>query len=112
MILKFLFAGHLCICRDLLAFMSAEKKYDVGSNPKTSVHLIKDLAEDFIFPASKMHVIYKNTSKIPMGAVIPVCNTGKFFLLANNRSFCHTWQESFAFKSYFSSPHYNCNTPK
>ena len=73
-----LLEGHLCICRDLLAFMSAEKKYDVGSNPKTSVHLIKDLAEDFIFPASKMHVIYKNTSKIPMGAVIPVCNTGKF----------------------------------
>ena len=73
-----LLEGHLCICRDLLAFMSAEKKYDVGSNPKTSVHLVKDLAEDFIFPASKMHVIFKNTSKIPMGAVIPVCNTGKF----------------------------------
>ena len=84
--MKFLFAGHLCICRDLLAFMSAEKKYDVGSNPKTSVHLIKDLAEDFIFPASKMHVIYKNTSKIPMGAVIPVCNTGKFFVISYLKS--------------------------
>lgn len=72
-----LLEGHLCICRDLLAFMSAEKKYDVGSNPKTSVHLVKDLVEDFIFPASKMHVIHKNTNKIPMGAVVPVCNTGK-----------------------------------
>ena len=78
-----LLEGHLCICRDLLAFMSAEKKYDVGSNPKTSVHLVKDLAEDFIFPASKMHVIYKNTSKIPMGAVIPVCNTGKDYFFFN-----------------------------
>ena len=71
-----LLEGHMWICRDLLAFMSAEKKYDVGSNPKTSVHLVKDLVEDFIFPASKMHVIYKSSNKIPMGAVIPVCNTG------------------------------------
>ena len=73
-----LLEGHMWICRDLLAFMSAEKKYDVGSNPKTSVHLVKDLVEDFIFPASKMHVIYKSTNKIPMGAVIPVCNTGMY----------------------------------
>ena len=72
-----LLEGHLCICRDLLAFMSAEKKFDVGSNGKTSVHLVKDLVEDFIFPASKMHVIHKNTNMIPMGAVIPVCNTGE-----------------------------------
>ena len=45
-----LLEGHLWICRDLLAFMSAEKKYDVGSNPKTGVNLVKDLIEDFIFP--------------------------------------------------------------
>ena len=75
-----LLEGHLGICRDLLAFMSAEKKYDVGSNQKTSVHLVRDLVEDFIFPASKMAVIHKSTSKIPMGAVIPVCNTGNLTL--------------------------------
>ena len=77
-----LLEGHLWICRDLLAFMSAEKKYDVGSNSKTGVNLVKDLIEDFIFPASKMYVVYKNTNEIPMGAVIPVSNTGTTLMAA------------------------------
>ena len=77
-----LLEGHLWICRDLLAFMSAEKKYDVGSNPKTGVNLVKDLIEDFIFPASKMCVIYKKTNEIQMGAVVPVCNTGTTLMAA------------------------------
>lgn len=77
-----LLEGHLCICRDLLAFMSADKKFDVGSNSKTGVNLVKDLIEDFIFPASKMFVVYKNTNEIPMGAVVPVCNTGSTLMAA------------------------------
>ena len=44
-----LLEGHLCICRDLLAFMSADKKYDVGSNPKTSVHLVKGSFTIFVY---------------------------------------------------------------
>ena len=31
-----LLEGHLCLCRDLLAFMPPEKKYDIGSNDKRS----------------------------------------------------------------------------
>ena len=70
-----LLEGHLCLCRDLLAFMPPEKKYDIGSNNKTAVNLVKDLIEDFIFPASKMITVYKQTNVMPMGQVTPVCNT-------------------------------------
>ena len=45
--------GHLTLCRELLAFMPAEKKYEVGSSNKANINLVKDLIEDFIFPASR-----------------------------------------------------------
>jgi len=48
-----LLEGHLNISRELLAFMSPEKKFAIGSNNKEAGNLAKDLLEDFIFPASK-----------------------------------------------------------
>ena len=77
-----LLEGHLCLCRDLLAFMPPEKKYDIGSNDKTGVNLVKDLIEDFIFPASKMITVYKQTNVMPMGQVTPVCNTAPTLIAA------------------------------
>jgi ubiquitin carboxyl-terminal hydrolase 9/24 len=45
--------GHLTLCRELLAFMPADKKYEIGSSNKAAINLVKDLIEDFIFPASR-----------------------------------------------------------
>ena len=77
-----LLEGHLCLCRDLLAFMPPEKKYDIGSNDKTGINLVKELVEDFIFPASKMITVYKQTNVMPMGQVTPVCNTAPTLIAA------------------------------
>ena len=64
-----LLEGHLCLCRELLAFVSPEKKFEVGASNKTGVNLIRDLVEMFVFPASKMHTVYKRTESVPMGEV-------------------------------------------
>ena len=77
-----LLEGHLCLCRDLLAFMPPEKKYDIGSNNKTGVNLVKELIEDFVFPASKMITVFKQTNVMPMGQVTPVCNTAPTLIAA------------------------------
>ena len=49
-----LLEGHLCLCRELLAFVSPEKKFEVGASNKTGVNLIRDLVEMFVFPASNL----------------------------------------------------------
>ena len=75
-----LLEGHLCLCRDLLAFMPPEKKFELGSEEKHGVLLVKDLIENFIFPASKMYTVYKQTDKMHMGEVNPICSTGPTLL--------------------------------
>jgi len=74
--------GHLTLCRELLAFMPAEKKFEVGSSNKASINLVKDLIEDFIFPASRMITVYKQTGEMPMSPVNPVCCSGPTFMAA------------------------------
>lgn len=74
--------GHLTLCRELLAFMPAEKKYEIGSSNKVSINLVKDLIEDFIFPASRMITTYKQTGEMPMGQVSPICGSGPTFMAA------------------------------
>ena len=74
--------GHLTLCRELLAFMPSEKKFEVGSSNKAGINLVKDLIEDFIFPASKMITVFKQTGQMPMGPVNPICNSGPTFMAA------------------------------
>ena len=64
-----LLEGHLSLCRELLAFVSSEKKFEIGASNKTGINLIRDLVEVFVFPASKMHTEYKRTDSVPMGEV-------------------------------------------
>ena len=52
-----LLEGHLCITRELVMFLSPEKKEEVGSGAKCN--LIRELVEDWIFPASKLWLIFK-----------------------------------------------------
>ena len=70
-----LLEGHLSVCRDLLAFFSAEKKFEIGSSTKSSVNLVRDLIDNFLFPASRMSVIYRETGEIPMTQAQPVCSS-------------------------------------
>lgn len=46
--------GHLNITKELVQMISIEKRSEIGSNEITGIMLIKELLEDFIFPASKL----------------------------------------------------------
>lgn len=46
--------GHLNITKELVQMISIEKRSEIGSNEITGIILIKELLEDFIFPASKL----------------------------------------------------------
>ncbi|XP_071839115.1 ubiquitin carboxyl-terminal hydrolase 9X-like isoform X3 [Apostichopus japonicus] len=65
--------GHLGITKELLSFMSSEKKFQIGAK-KDGCQLIKELMEDFLFPASKVVVqTRKNKAETPLDPVVPVC---------------------------------------
>lgn len=64
-----LLEGHLSVCRELLAFMSPEMKFEIGSSNKSGIHLVRDIIDEFIFPASKMIVIFRQTGEIPLNQV-------------------------------------------
>ncbi|KAK3596917.1 hypothetical protein CHS0354_031696 [Potamilus streckersoni] len=69
-----LLEGHLGITRELLAFQSTEKKFHIGSE-KGGTNLIKELVEDFVFPASKLVLqSRKLTGEFPSDQAIPVCS--------------------------------------
>ena len=53
-----LLEGHLSITRELVMFLPPDRKADVGSGSKGSVGLVRELVEDWIFPASKLWVSY------------------------------------------------------
>jgi len=46
--------GHLNITKELVQMISIEKRDEIGSNEAAGIMLIKELLEDFIFPASKL----------------------------------------------------------
>lgn len=46
--------GHLNITKELVQMISIEKRNIIGSNETVGIMLVKELLEDFIFPASKL----------------------------------------------------------
>ena len=70
-----LLEGHLCVTRELLAFLTPEAKYHIGGDPTKGICLIKELIEDFIFPFSKVYLQLKQSTGTPGEQVNPVCGT-------------------------------------
>ncbi|XP_053404353.1 probable ubiquitin carboxyl-terminal hydrolase FAF-X isoform X2 [Mercenaria mercenaria] len=70
-----LLEGHLGITRELLSFQSAEKKFQMGSQ-QGGANLIKELVEDFVFPASKIVLqSRKLNGEFPTDQATPVCTS-------------------------------------
>ncbi|XP_054272313.1 probable ubiquitin carboxyl-terminal hydrolase FAF-X isoform X2 [Macrosteles quadrilineatus] len=67
--------GHLGIAKELLNFLPPDKKYQLGSDEKTGVNLIKELVEDFIFPASKLMLHLQRTGELIPDQAVAVCST-------------------------------------
>ncbi|XP_078415865.1 ubiquitin carboxyl-terminal hydrolase 9X [Cetorhinus maximus] len=65
--------GHLGVTKELLAFQTPEKKHHIGSE-KGGANLIKELIDDFIFPASNVYLQYKKSGELPSEQAIPVCS--------------------------------------
>lgn len=70
-----LLEGHLCVTRELLAFLSPQTKYWIGGDASSGILLIKELVEDFIFPFSKVYLQLEHSTVIPAEQVNPVCAT-------------------------------------
>ncbi|KAK6644525.1 hypothetical protein RUM43_000792 [Polyplax serrata] len=70
-----LLEGHLNIAKELLGFLTPEQKYLLGSNEIKGVCLIRELVEDFIFPASKLMLKLTKTGELMCENAIPVCHT-------------------------------------
>uniref|UniRef100_A0A8C9SFP8 ubiquitinyl hydrolase 1 n=1 Tax=Scleropages formosus TaxID=113540 RepID=A0A8C9SFP8_SCLFO len=66
--------GHLGITKELLAFQTPEKKYYIGCE-KGGANLIKELIDDFLFPASNVYLQYMKSGSFPGEQAIPVCST-------------------------------------
>ncbi|KAK7089931.1 ubiquitin carboxyl-terminal hydrolase 9X-like isoform X2 [Littorina saxatilis] len=70
-----LLEGHLGITRELLAFTSSERKFNIGSE-NGGANLIRELVEDFIFPASKIVLqCRKSQGEFPAEQMVPVCSS-------------------------------------
>ncbi|CAL4062679.1 unnamed protein product [Meganyctiphanes norvegica] len=70
-----LLEGHLSVTRELVAFLSPEKKYEIGGDSSKGINLIKELVEDFIFPFSKVYLQLEHSSEMPAEQAIPVCSS-------------------------------------
>ncbi|MGH0127356.1 UNVERIFIED_CONTAM: hypothetical protein FKN15_039386 [Acipenser sinensis] len=66
--------GHIGVTKELLAFQTPEKKYCIGCE-KGGANLIKELIDDFIFPASNVYLQYMKSGEFPAEQAIPVCST-------------------------------------
>ncbi|RZF36782.1 hypothetical protein LSTR_LSTR013963 [Laodelphax striatellus] len=66
--------GHLGLAKELLSFMSPEKKFQIGACDKSKIFLIKELVEDFIFPASKLMLHLQRTGELIADQAVPVCS--------------------------------------
>lgn len=71
-----LLEGHVGVTKELLTFQAADKKYHIGSE-KGGNNLIKEMVEEFIFPASKIVIQCRKSPKgdLPSDQAIPVCAT-------------------------------------
>ncbi|KAG8178428.1 hypothetical protein JTE90_019137 [Oedothorax gibbosus] len=72
-----LLEGHLGVTRELVSFLGPDKKYEVGADPNNQRgNLIKELVEDFIFPASRVVLqVQKSGGELPSEQAIPVCSS-------------------------------------
>ncbi|XP_066261614.1 ubiquitin carboxyl-terminal hydrolase 9X [Euwallacea similis] len=68
-----LIEGHLSLAKELLGFMTAEQKCELGCAESGS--LIKELLEDFLFPASKLQLQLTKTKHLGEDPAIPICDT-------------------------------------
>lgn len=68
-----LLEGHLGLTRELLSFMSPEQKCELGSTDRGS--FIKELIEDFLFPASKLMLQLQRTGQMGEDPATPICDT-------------------------------------
>ncbi|XP_074025512.1 ubiquitin carboxyl-terminal hydrolase 9X isoform X2 [Leptinotarsa decemlineata] len=68
-----LIEGHLLLAKELLLFMSLEQRCELGSAESGS--LIKELLEDFLFPASKLMLQLNKTGQLGEDPAIPICDT-------------------------------------
>ncbi|XP_075815088.1 ubiquitin carboxyl-terminal hydrolase 9Y-like [Microtus pennsylvanicus] len=66
--------GHLGVTKELLAFQTPEKKYHIGCE-KGGTNLVKELIDDFIFPASKAYLQYISSGELPAKQAVPVCGS-------------------------------------
>lgn len=66
--------GHLGVTKELLAFQTPEKKFYIGCE-KGGANLIKELIDDFIFPASNVYLQYVKSGEFPVEQAIPVCSS-------------------------------------
>ncbi|XP_077845905.1 ubiquitin carboxyl-terminal hydrolase 9Y isoform X2 [Macaca mulatta] len=66
--------GHLGVTKELLAFQTSEKKYHFGCE-KGGANLVKELIDDFIFPASKVYLQYLRSGELPAEQAVPVCSS-------------------------------------
>ncbi|XP_001604458.2 probable ubiquitin carboxyl-terminal hydrolase FAF-X isoform X1 [Nasonia vitripennis] len=67
--------GHLCLTKELLSFLPPSKKYELGSDEKRGINLIKELVQDFIFPASCYMLQLRNTGELGSSQSYAVCTT-------------------------------------
>lgn len=69
--------GHLNITKELVQMISIEKRNKIGSDENASIMLIKELLEDFIFPASKLmeDMTKQQTINFVDIEVTPVCKS-------------------------------------
>lgn len=68
-----LIEGHLLLARELLSFMSQEQKCELGGT--NFLNFIKELLEDFLFPASKLMLQLNRTGQLGEDPAIPICDT-------------------------------------
>lgn len=66
--------GHLGVTKELLAFQTPEKKYYIGCE-KGGADLIKELIDDFLFPASHVFLQAVQSGECPAEQSVPVCSS-------------------------------------
>ncbi|CAL1289008.1 unnamed protein product [Larinioides sclopetarius] len=79
-----LLEGHLGVTRELVSFLGPDKKFEVGADPNAQRgNLIKELVEDFIFPASRVVLqVQRNGGELPSEQAIPVCSSSSSVVAA------------------------------
>ncbi|XP_062303511.1 probable ubiquitin carboxyl-terminal hydrolase FAF-X isoform X2 [Osmerus eperlanus] len=66
--------GHLGVTKELLSFQTPQKKFYIGCETG-GANLIKELIDDFIFPASNVYLQYMKSGEFPPEQAIPVCSS-------------------------------------